>query len=179
MADENRFKKKLQKLISLINWKYVAVYSCFVLVTGLILLVLNVTSEKHRSLFFALGGTCIFVGSGLILLSCCFFDEFKGVELIQTNDIVCNEKSDRRSSITTISISSTSPTSIYKPVIAGSWSPNGPRSPILQKVSFLTVPEEVFGFQDEQINKPNSAGALSLQSNPRPSLTISLPRVSV
>ena len=202
--------KKAQKLLSLINWKYVAIYSCVVLVTGLILLVLNVTSEKHRSLFFALGGTCIFVGSGLILLSCCFFDEFKGVELTQANDLAnvqcenglqnnCNFSSNNStSSPTTLSLSSGSPTSIYKPSIAGSWSPSGPRSPTLHNVSFLTVPEEVFGFEHlnqstaidsisaEQLNqvnqlanKPNSAGALSLQSNPRPSLTIALPRVSV
>lgn len=180
--------KKIQKLLSQVNWKYVAIYSCILLVTGLVLLVLNVTSVKHRPLFFILGGTCIFIGSCLILLSCCFFDEFKGVELTQANDLVNVQINNNLHSSTT-SLTSGSPTSLYKPNINGSWSPNGPRSPTLPSVSLLTVPEEVFGFQNftsfdtnnnnNNNNKPNSAGALSLQSNHRPSVIIALPRVSV
>lgn len=179
-SNENSKTKKLEKVLGKVNWKYVAIYSCLTLVTGLILIVINVSNDKNRLLFFALGGTFTFIGCVCILLSCCFYDEFKGMELTQTNAIVspdCDDKTrlHRNSSSTCTSLTSGSPTSLFPPVMESPWSPKSPVAPCM---SFLAVPKEVLGF-DHDRRLSTSSSNHSTASAPPFSISIVLPRVSV
>lgn len=181
-ANDVSITKKMEKLLSKVNWKYVAIYSCLTLLTGLILLVLSVTNETNRLLFLSLGGSFVFIGSVCILFSCCFYDEFRGVEMIQTSTII-SDAADARgkvhsiSSSTGTSVTSGSPTSLCPPVMNSPWSPKPPNVQ-LNSMSLLTVPKEVLGFDhDRRLN--SSPSLQSTCSGPPFSISIALPRVSV
>lgn len=64
-----------------INWTYIGLLGGLTLITGLTLLMVTLTKSQLKLLFFSLSGVLILAGCISLILSFCYFDEFKGLVL--------------------------------------------------------------------------------------------------
>lgn len=81
MLRERRRKRRRQDLLKRINWTYIGLLGGLTLITGLTLLMVTLTKSQLKLLFFSLSGVLIIAGCISLILSFCYFDEFKGLVL--------------------------------------------------------------------------------------------------
>lgn len=149
-----------------LNWKLIGLFGTICLVTGLVLLVVNI-ERKYTSVFIA-SGLLLVISLALIIMSCCFYDEFKadsvefGVEKFQISD--CEQSLDTnhneshvvglKGSQSLPVSAAVSPLSLSFPVITG---------------SFLSIPEESYNIRpDDRLSVVSTISTSSQHKNSLP-----------
>ena len=142
MLQERRTKKRRQDIMKRINWTYIGLLGGLTLITGLTLLMVTLTKSQLKMLFFSLSGVLIIAGCISLILSFCYFDEFKG--LVLEGDDMFHTPVMRKKTVSSISSSS-----LDHPL------PSGNRSPVNSSFTnsnmmFLSVPEEGTGWNSRR-----------------------------
>lgn len=156
------------------NWKLIGLFGTICLVTGLVLLVVNI-DRKYTSVFIA-SALLLLIALALIIMSCCFYDEFRSDSNVEFGVDKFQNQSESRQSLDTnqneshhlyvresqsLPVSAAvSPLSLSFPVITG---------------SFLSIPEVKESYNmlpnvrpDDRLSVVSTISTSSLHKNSLP-----------
>ena len=152
MLRERRRKRRRQDLLKRINWTYIGLLGGLTLITGLTLLMVTLTKSQLKLLFFSLSGVLIIAGCISLILSFCYFDEFKG--LVLEGDDMFHTPVLKKKTVSTLSSNSLdhplpflpSNGSDRSPLNSASFTHNSSN----HNMMFLSVPEEGSGWNSRR-----------------------------
>lgn len=139
MLQDRKSKKRRQDIMKRVNWTYIGLLGGLTLITGLTLLMVTLTKSQLKLLFFSLSGVLILAGCISLILSFCYFDEFKGL-VLESDDIFHTPILKKKA------VPSVSSSSLDHPL------PSARKSSFVgsNNMMFLSVPEEGNGWNSRR-----------------------------